>query len=290
MGFNGKQWFLVKIAMSKRKKLTVYDYLKSKGKRQLSNLFVHTIEEAAAAEEAGIDYIVAAHDLPQFGINASLNDVKKIREVAPNCFMQSAGPIPPASEYEAIKFAHDYLSFGVDCIYVGNHSLKWIRAMRDENIPTIGHVGLIPGKATWIGGLRAIGKTADEAIGVLKHTLDLQEAGVIGVELEVVPPKVAKVITDKVEIITMSMGSGSDCDAQFLFSNDVLGWNEGHIPRHARVYRNFKKEYARLQAERILAFKEFHEDTINKKFNDPKINVQIKDDEFDKFLELAEKI
>ena len=290
MGFNGKQWFLVKIAMSKRKKLTVYDYLKSKGKRQLSNLFVHTIEEAAAAEEAGIDYIVAAHDLPQYGINASLNDVKKIREVAPNCFMQSAGPIPPASEYEAIKFAHDYLSFGVDCIYVGNHSLKWIRAMRDENIPTIGHVGLIPGKATWIGGLRAIGKTADEAIGVLKHTLDLQEAGVIGVELEVVPPKVAKVITDKVEIITMSMGSGSDCDAQFLFSNDVLGWNEGHIPRHARVYRNFKKEYARLQEERILAFKEFHEDTINKKFNDPKINVQIKDDEFDKFLELAEKI
>ena len=162
--------------------------------------------------------------------------------------------------------------------------------MRDENIPTIGHVGLIPGKATWIGGIRAIGKTADEAIGVLKHTLDLQEAGVIGVELEVVPPKVAKVITDKVEIITMSMGSGSDCDAQFLFSNDVLGWNEGHIPRHARVYRNFKKEYARLQEERILAFKEFHEDTINKKFNDPKINVQIKDDEFDKFLELAEKI
>ena len=113
MGFNGKQWFLVKIAMSKRKKLTVYDYLKSKGKRQLSNLFVHTIEEAAAAEEAGIDYIVAAHDLPQFGINASLNDVKKIREVAPNCFMQSAGPIPPASEYEAIKFAHDYLSLSL---------------------------------------------------------------------------------------------------------------------------------------------------------------------------------
>ena len=88
----------------------------------------------------------------------------------------------------------------------------------------------------------------------------------------------------------MSMGSGSDCDAQFLFSNDVLGWNEDHIPRHARVYRNFKKEYTRLQEERIAAFKEFHEDTINKNFNDPKITVQIKDDEFDKFLELSEKI
>ena len=276
--------------MIKRKKLTVYDYLKSKGKRQLSNLFVHTVEEAAAAEEAGIDYIVAANDLPTFGINATLNDVKRIREVAPNCFMQSGGPKPPASEYEAIKFAHEYLSFGVDCIYVGNLSYKWIRAMRDENIPTIGHVGLIPGKATWIGGYRAIGKTAEEAVGVLKHTLELQEAGVIGVELEVVPPKVAKIITEKVDIITMSMGSGSDCDAQFLFSNDVLGWNENHIPRHAKIYRNFKREYEKLQRERVEAFKEFHNDTINKKFNDPKYTVDIKDDEYNKFLELSEKI
>ena len=69
----------------------------------------------------------------------------------------------------------------------------------------------------------------------------------------------------------------------------VLGYTKGHIPRHARIYRDFKKEYARLQEERISAFKEFHADTINKSFNDPKITVQIKDDEFDKFLELAEK-
>ena len=273
-----------------RKKLTVYDYLNCKGKRQLSNLFVHTVDEAAAAEEAGIDYIVGAHDVPQYEINATLNDVKRMRKAAPNCFMQSGSSIPPASECEAIKSAHEYLSFGVDCIYVGNLSLKWIKAMRRENIPTISHVGLIPGKSTWIGGFRAIGKTAEEAIGVLRHTLELQDAGVIGVEFEVVPPKVAKIITEKVDIITMSMGSGSDCDAQFLFSNDVLGWNEGHIPRHARVYRDFKKEYERLQKERINAFKEFHNDTVNKNFDDPKITVQIEDREFDKFLELSEKI
>ena len=60
-----------------RKKLTTYDYLACKGKRQLSNLFVHTVDEAAAAEEAGIDYIVGAHDVPQYEINATLNDVKR---------------------------------------------------------------------------------------------------------------------------------------------------------------------------------------------------------------------
>ena len=273
-----------------RKKLTTYDFLACKGKRQLSNLFVHSADEAAAAEEAGIDFIVGAHDIPKFGINTTFDEVKRIREAAPSCYMQSASNIPAASEYEAIKFANEYLSFGVDCIYVGNYSLEWIKAMRREGIPTIGHVGLIPGKSTWIGGFRAIGKTAEEAIGVLRYTLELQEAGVVGVEFEVVPPKVAEIVSKKTDIIIMSMGSGSDCDAQFLFSNDVLGWTEGHTPRHARVYRNFKEEYAKLQKERVNAFKEFHSDTINKKFNDPKITVQIEDAEYDKFLNLAEKI
>ena len=117
----------------------------------------------------------------------------------------------------------------------------------------------------------------------------LQEAGVIGVELEVVPTKVAEVITKKVDIMTLSMGSGSGCDGQYLFANDVLGYTNGHIPRHARIYRDFKKEFAKLQKERVNAFKEFHNDTVNKKFNDPKITVGIDDKEFDNFLKLAEK-
>ncbi len=273
-----------------RKKLTVYDYLKCKGKRQLSVLFVHNVEEARAAEEAGIDMICTSHDAPQFGIYNSFDELKRIREAAPTCFMQSGTATNIASEYDAMKVSHKYLEIGADVIYGGNWSYKIIRGLRDENIPINSHVGLVPGKATWIGGFRAIGKTANEAVGVLKHTLELQEAGAIGVELEVVPPKVAEVITKKVEIMTLSMGSGSGCDGQYLFGNDVLGYTEGHMPRHARVYKNFKKEFARLQEERVSAFKEFHKDTIEKKFNDPKITVGIEDSEFEKFLELAEKV
>ena len=123
----------------------------------------------------------------------------------------------------------------------------------------------------------------------MQNTIELQEAGVIGVELEVVPPKVAEVITKKVDIMTLSMGSGSGCDGQYLFANDVLGYTEGHTPRHARIYRDFKKEFAKLQEERVNAFKEFHDDTINKKFDDPKITVGIDDKEFENFLNLVEK-
>jgi 3-methyl-2-oxobutanoate hydroxymethyltransferase len=188
-----------------------------------------------------------------------------------------------------MKLSHKYLDIGADVVYGGNWSYKWIRALRDEFVPINSHVGLVPGIATWIGGFKAQGKTADSAIRVLQNTLELQEAGAIGVELEVVPTKVAEVITKKVDIMTLSMGSGSGCDGQYLFSNDVLGYTEGHTPRHARIYRDFKTEYAKLQSERVKAFKEFHADTVNKNFNDPKITVGIDQNEFDSFLKLAEK-
>ena len=272
-----------------RKKLTVYDYLACKGKRQLSVMFVHNAAEASAAEEAGIDMICTSHDAPQYGVYNSFDELKRIRSAAPSCFMQSGGAIRVASEYEAMKLSHKYLDIGADVIYGGNWSYKWLRALRDEFVPINSHVGLVPGNASWIGGFRAQGKTADEAIRVLQHTLELQEAGVIGVEFEVVPSKVAEIVTKKVDIMTLSMGSGSGCDGQYLFANDILGYTDGHVPRHARMYRDFKKEYAKLQTERVSAFKEFHEDTINKNFNDPKITVGIDDKEYDKFLKLAEK-
>ena len=272
-----------------RKKLTVYDYLQCKGKRQLSVMFVHSEDEAAAAEEAGIDMICTSHDAPQFGIYNSFDELKRIRKAAPTCFMQSGGAVRVASEYEAMKLSHKYLDIGADVIYGGNWSYKWIRALREEFVPINSHVGLVPGNATWIGGFVAQGKTADKAIRILEHTLELQDAGVIGVELEVVPPKVAEVVTQKVDIMTLSMGSGSGCDGQYLFANDVLGYTKGHIPRHARIYKDFKKEHEKLQKERVDAFKSFHEDTINKKFNDPKITVGIEDKEYEKFLKLVEK-
>ena len=55
----------------------------------------------------------------------------------------------------------------------------------------------------------------------------------------------------------LSMGAGAGCDAQYLFAEDVLGSNRGHMPRHSKVYRNFAAEYDRLQAERVAAFGEF---------------------------------
>ena len=101
--------------------------------------------------------------------------------------------------------------------------------------------------------------------------------------------KVAKIITKKVKLLTISMGSGSGCDGQYLFSQDILGYNTGHVPRHSRIYRNFEKEFDKLHVERVNAYKEFIKDTEDKKFDDPKITVGIEDKEYESFLKLSDK-
>ena len=72
-----------------------------------------------------------------------------------------------------------------------------------------------------------------------------------------VPVEVAEAISERTSLIMLSMGAGTGCDAQYLFAEDVLGTNRGHMPRHSKVYRNFAAEYDRLQAERVAAFSEF---------------------------------
>jgi 3-methyl-2-oxobutanoate hydroxymethyltransferase len=67
-------------------------------------------------------------------------------------------------------------------------------------------------------------------------------------------------------MILMSLGSGTGCDTQFLFSDDILGDYEERIPRHAKSYRNFAEEYRRLQRERIAAFSEYVADVKEGRF------------------------
>jgi len=112
----------------------------------------------------------------------------------------------------------------------------------------------------------------------------LEAAGAVGAELEVVPDRVATEICRRTSLIMLSMGSGRGGDAQYLFAEDVLGYTRGHLPRHAKVYRNFRSEYERLQLERIAAFKEFRADVETGAYPEEKHLVPIADAEFEAFM------
>jgi 3-methyl-2-oxobutanoate hydroxymethyltransferase len=262
------------MALTKHKRLTVAGLRELKGKRQLTMLFVETPDEAAAAAAAGIDILSIVESFWS----------PAMREAAGDCFVQVGLIYGQHCTYEDyLRAAHKNLMIGGDAFYCAG-SLDTIEKLAAEGIPVVGHVGLVPARATWTGGFRAVGRTAPEALKVYGQVKALEAAGAIAAEIEVVPARVASEISKRTSLILMSMGAGSGCDAQYLFAEDVLGITRGHLPRHAKVYRAFRAELDRLQRERVAAFEEFRADVESGAFPEDKHLVPIADSEFAAFL------
>ena len=107
---------------------------------------------------------------------------------------------------------------------------------------------------------------------------EFKNAGAFAVEMEVVAAGLATEITKRISMLTISLGSGGGCDAQYLFSADLLGENRRHIPRHAQTYRNFAAERGRLQNERVAACLEYIADVTNGGFPSANQIVNIDDE------------
>ena len=261
-------------------KLTVSDFLACKGRRQLTQTFTMDPVQAKALNEAGLDVIVTATRV-----------LEKIRQATPNVFLVCAADFTEvaASDESAIRCGLGLLDQGADAIYVGAHNMDRIKAMADAAIPVIGHVGLVPYRNTWFGGMRAVGKTDDEAWAVYERTLDYERAGAIAVEMEVVPHQIAEQISRRTRMIVISMGSGAKCDGQYLFAEDILGTNAGHVPRHAKQYRNLSVEYERIYREMVAAFGEFKADVDSGAYPETGHCVNAKDEVVEAFMARLKK-
>ncbi|NCO86048.1 MAG: 3-methyl-2-oxobutanoate hydroxymethyltransferase [Rhodobacterales bacterium] len=253
--------------MTRTRPLTIAELRARKGRGQLTMLRVLTLDEAAAAEAAGIDIVSAPFDLVSH---------PRYRTVAPGLFsMTGVDHREAGTREDYLRFAGRALLAGADALYC-SAGLDTVRYLAGEHIPVVGHVGLVPSRATWTGGFRAVGKTADSALALYRECLAYEEAGAFAVEIEVVPPEVASAISARMKsLLLWSMGAGAGCDAQYLFAMDILGDHTDHMPRHSKVYRNFAAEYARLQQERIAAFSEFKADVDAGAFPEPRHLVQM---------------
>ncbi len=269
-------------------KLTVKDLFERKGRVKLTELYVTNALEAYAAEKAGIDIQIVSFKKETLRTGVPTNrwfrdaHIKDIREAAPNTFMiYGLGQVSsPEKAIDAALIARDN---GADAVYCGN-SPKYIEALRKEGLPAISHIGLVPYKSTWTGGFKAVGKDAETAFKVYQDAISYDNAGAIGLEVECVPDRVAEEITKKVNLLTLSMGSGPKCDVEFLFIQDVIGTNIERVPRHAKVFKDTNKSYEKLLDETIDGIRNFVQDVNTKKFPTRSNIIEIKDDEFDKFL------
>jgi 3-methyl-2-oxobutanoate hydroxymethyltransferase len=260
-----------------RKKPTIADLRALKGKQQLTMLRVMTLDEAAAAQAAGIDIVSVPPELvshPQY------------RDVAPSLFsMTGKTHLEAGTRDDFYRFACQMMLAGADAIYCSG-GLGTVEALAREHIPVVGHVGLVPSRATWTGGFRAVAKTAATAMALLDEVKAYESAGAFALEIEVVPDAVATAISKRTGVLLWSMGAGSGCDAQYLFAEDILGQNRGHMPRHSKVYRDFAAEYDRLQSERIGAFREFIADVKDGSYPQDRHLVKMSDAELAQFRKL----
>ncbi|MEL6569653.1 MAG: 3-methyl-2-oxobutanoate hydroxymethyltransferase [Pseudomonadota bacterium] len=236
--------------------LTIHDLRATKGKRPLAYVQVAREDEAIAASEAGMDMIGTAF----------MPERAHFARTVPDTHFQFGLPWGNhADATEALREAMAAMGAGAQSVYCG-YSLHVVEVLAREGVPVICHVGLVPPKATWTGGFRAVGKTADQARMVWQQVQDFEAAGAFAVEMEVLAAPLATEITKRTSMLTISLGAGAGCDVQYLFSADLLGENRGHVPRHAKTYRNFAAERDRLQADRVAAYREYIADVTKGAF------------------------
>lgn len=233
-------------------KPTVRDLLAAKGRRKLTMTNALDYNTARAAGEAGIDIIMGRGMFNEAQIGLVLDQIVK---GAPDAFI--ACNLPPTIAYvsdaEAIRCAMIARDHGADLIYSSGNTISRFEAMASVGLNVGGHVGLVPIRSSPTGGIRAMGKTVDEAVTIYNDTVAFQAAGAMIVEMECVAADIAAEIARRVDLLVISLGSGPDCDGQFLFSADMLGVHEprypglgrpyeGPLPRHAKRYTNLFEE------------------------------------------------
>ena len=113
---------------------------------------------------------------------------------------------------------------------------KQIRAIVDSGIPVCAHIGMTPQSANVFGGFKVQGKCEENARRVLEDAFIVQRAGAFMCVLECVPPKLAALITSKVNMITIGIGAGAGCDGQVLVSQDLLAMSGDFKPKFVRQF------------------------------------------------------
>ena len=167
------------------------------------------------------------------------------------------------SRDDAVRNAATLIRAGAQCVKLegGRKRVSVIEAIVDAEIPVMGHLGLTPQSLHALGGFKVQGRQHDAALALRDDAKALAAAGCFAIVLEGVPDQVAKLVTEAVDVPTIGIGAGRDCDGQVLVYHDVLGIEE-------RIRPKFVRRYAELGAASVEALAAFADDVRTRRFPD----------------------
>jgi 3-methyl-2-oxobutanoate hydroxymethyltransferase len=158
----------------------------------------------------------------------------------------------------------------------GGIAVERARAIVRSGIPVMGHVGLTPQTATALGGYKAQGKTAKDAIQLCEDALALQSVGCFAIVFEAVPAAVTEAIVAKLDIPSIGIGAGPATSGQVLVFHDLLGITTGHMAK-------FVKRYANVHEQMVAAVERYGDEVRSRHFPEPDHVYSVEPTELDEF-------
>lgn len=246
--------------MDASEKWTVTRIRKRKGKGKIVSLTAYDYATARLVDEAGIHLIIVGDSLGMTVLGyestipvtmddmrhhaaAVMRGVKRALVVADMPFLSFQVSIEQAVDNAGrlIKEA------GADAVKIegGAFRAPVVRALVENGIPVMGHIGLTPQSVRAMGGYKVQGRSDEDAQRLKEDAVALEEAGIFSLVLEGMPATLAAGITSAISIPTVGIGAGPDCDGQVLVIHDLLGMFGDFQPRFVKRYANLGDDMRR---------------------------------------------
>lgn len=251
-----------------RKKVTTRSFRLKKAKGEtLTMLTAYDYATALAVDQAGIDSILVGDSLAMVMLGHQNTLPVTMDEMIHHCkavargakYALLIGDMPfmsyQASVEEAVRNAGRFLKEGgMDAVKLegGRERVEAVQAIVSSGIPVQGHLGLTPQSVHQLGGFRAQAKESQAAIRLVEDAKMLEQAGCFSLVLESIPARLGRLVSEQLEIPTIGIGAGPDCDGQVLVIHDILGLFDRFRPSFVKQYADLHGEMARA----ISAYKE----------------------------------
>lgn len=277
-----------------RAKVTTSTFRKKKTAGEpISMLTAYDYATAMAMDRAGVDSILVGDSLGMVVLGYETTLPVTMEDMLHHCKAVARGANKalligdmPFMSYQvsvadAVRNAGRFLQEArMDAVKLegGREREQAIRAIGEAGIPVMGHLGLTPQSVHQFGGFRAQGKKAAAARRLVEDAEVLQDAGCFAVVLEAIPSRLAGIVSERLDIPTIGIGAGPDCDGQVLVSHDLLGLFDRFTPR-------FVKQYAHMHEVLEQAFSAYVEDVERGTFPTPEQSFEMKDEEWEQLME-----
>jgi 3-methyl-2-oxobutanoate hydroxymethyltransferase len=238
--------------------VTIHDLAayKARGER-FTMLTAYDFPTAQILDEAGVPVLLVGDSLAQVvlgydttipvTVDEMLHHTRAVARGTRNALIVGDMPFGSyqTSVDEGMRNAARFLKEG------GAHSVKLegpqmdlVSKLADSGIPVMGHLGLTPQSVHLFGGYKVQGRSDEQRANIARWAKELEEAGAFALVLECVPSDLAARITKALSIPTIGIGAGSECDAQVLVINDLVGLTAGKIPKFVKRYADVRSVIA----------------------------------------------